>query len=146
VTWEIISYLLDSDITDGLYVIEYIIKFFQIENPDDLNSIIKHVRERFLPRLLDLIKPGLENRISSDSFRIIRMIIEENALTKYALSALKIAMNELNDNEYFNYIRVYVWHFENASKKSKQDLCDFMYDLTLKEDKVGERARRLHDH
>jgi hypothetical protein len=55
-------------------------------------------------------------------------------------------MDELNDNEYFDYIQIYVWYFENASKKSKQDLCDFMYDLTLKEDKVGARAQRLHDY
>ena len=142
----IISYLLDSDIIDGLYVIEYMIKFSQMEYPDDLNSIIDNIRERFLPRLLNLIQPGIENRISRDSFRILSMIIEENTLTGYALSALKIAMNELNDNEYSDYIQIYVWHFENASKKSKQDLCSFMYDLTLKEDKVGARARILHDY
>jgi hypothetical protein len=140
VTWEIISYLLDSDIIDGLYVIEYMIKFSQMEYPDDLDSIKDNVRERFLPRLLNLIQSRVEKRISGDSFRILRMIIEENTLSRYALAALNTAINELNDNEYFDYIQIYVWHFE------KQDLCDFMYDLTLKEDKVGARARRLHDH
>lgn len=146
VSWDMISYLLDSDIIDGLYVIEYMIKFSQMEYPDDLDSIKDNIRERFLPRLLNLIQSDVENRISRDSFRILSMIIEENTLTGYALSALKIAMNELNDNEYFDYIQIYVWYFENASKKSKQDLCEFMYDLTLKEDKVGARAWRLHDH
>lgn len=87
-----------------------------MEYPDDLDSIKDNVRERFLPRLLNLIQSA-DSRISRDSFRILSMIIEENMLTGYALSALKIAMNELNDNEYFDYIQVYVWHFENASKK-----------------------------
>lgn len=59
VTWKIISYLLDSDTMDGLYVIEYMIKFSQKEFPDDLNSIIVNVREGFLPRLLDLIQPDI---------------------------------------------------------------------------------------
>lgn len=107
VSWDIISYLLDSDIIDALYVIEYMIKFSQMEYPDDLDSIKDNVRERFLPRLLNLIQSA-DSRISRDSFRILSMIIEENMLTGYALSALKIAMNELNDNEYFDYIQVYV--------------------------------------
>lgn len=107
VTWEIISYLLDSYTMDGLYVIEYMMKFCQKEYPDDLNSIIDNIREVFLPRLLNLIQSA-DSPISRDSFRILSMIIEENMLTGYALSALKIAMNELNDNEYFDYIQVYV--------------------------------------
>src|SRR5215467_1709562 len=102
------------------------IMFSQREYPNDLDSIIDNVRERFLPRLLSLIQPGFENRqVSRDSFRILRMIIEENTLTRYALSALKIAMNDLNDNnKYSDYIQIYVWHFENASNKSKEDLRD----------------------
>ena len=94
VAWDIISYLLDSDIRDGVYVIEYMIKLSEREYPNDLDSIMGNVRERFLPKLLNLIQPGVENRqVSRDSFRILRMIIEENTLTRYALSALKIAMN-----------------------------------------------------
>jgi hypothetical protein len=147
VTWDIISYLLDSDIMDGVYVIEYMIRFSQREYPNDLDSIIDNVRDRFLPRLLNLIQPSVQNQqVSRDSFRILSMIIEENTLTTYALSALKIAMNDLNDNEYSDYIGIYVWHFENASKKSKEDLCNFMYDLTLREDKVGARAGNLYQY
>jgi len=94
VAWNIISYLFDSDIRDGVYVIEYMIKLSETEYPNDLDSIMGNVRERFLPKLLNLIQPGVENRqVSRDSFRILRMIIEENTLTRYALSALKIAMN-----------------------------------------------------
>lgn len=148
VTWEIISYLLNSDTTaiDGLYVIQNMIKLSQKEYPDDLNSVMDNVRERFLPRLLNLIQPCVEKRLSGDSFGILRIIIEENTLSRHALAALNTAMNELNDPEYSDYSEKYVWHFDQASKQSQEDLCNFMYDLTLKEDKVGTRARILYDH
>ena len=49
------------------------------------------------------------------------MVVEENTLSKYALSALNTAVNEPNDDaEYIGYIQKYVLYFENASKKSKQ--------------------------
>ena len=145
VTWEIISYLLDSYTMDGLYVIEYMIKFCQKEYPDDLNSLIDNIKV-FLPRLLNLIQPGVDDRISGDSFRILTMIVEENTLSKYALSALSTAINELNDAEYTGYIRKYVLYFERASKKNQEDLRDSMYDLTSKEGKVGTRARHLYEY
>jgi hypothetical protein len=146
VTWEIISYLLDSYTMDGLYVIEYMIKLSQKEYRDDLNPVFYNVRERFLPRLLNLIRPGVEKRLSGDSFGILRIVIEEYTLSRYALEALNMAMNELNDPEYSDYIEKYVWHFDQASKQSQEDLCNFMYDLTLRDDKVGTRAKILYDY
>ncbi|MFZ0512132.1 MAG: hypothetical protein WAM14_11045 [Candidatus Nitrosopolaris sp.] len=75
------------------------------------------------------------------------MIIGEAILSKYASAALEIAMEKItNDNEYSDYIHVYVWHFDNASSQSKKALCDFMYDLTLKDDIVGRRAANLYNH
>lgn len=145
VTWEIISYLLESYTIDGLYVIEYMIKFCQKEYPDDLNSIIDN-REVFLPRLLMLIKPGVDDRISGDSFRILTIIVDENTLSKYALAALKTAIDELNDAEYTDYIQKYVLYFERASKKNQEGLLDLMYELTLREGKIGTRARHLYEY
>lgn|GEM_PF-1518150 len=150
-TWEIIAYLLGSknseDTIHGLYVMEYMIKLSRREYPDDSNSVTDNVRERFAPQLLELIHPGLEKRISQDSFSILKMIIEEDVLSKYALAALGIAVEQIiNDNEYSDYIQIYVWHFENASSQNRKILCDFMYDLTLKGGKVGERAAALYDY
>ncbi len=123
------------------------IKLSRREYPDDSNSVTDNVRERFAPQLLELIHPGLEKRISQDSFSILKMIIEEDVLSKYALAALGIAVEQIiNDNEYSDYIQIYVWHFENASSQNRKILCDFMYDLTLKGGKVGERAAALYDY
>jgi hypothetical protein len=48
-------------------------------------------------------------RISQDSFRLLKMVIEESILSKYASEALSIAMEQkTNDNEYQNYIQIYV--------------------------------------
>ena len=123
------------------------LKFSQREYPDDSNSIIDSLKERFAPQLLNLIYPSLEKRVSQDSFSILRMIIGEDILSKYALATLEIAMEQItNDNEYSDYIQIYVWHFDNASRQSKKGLCDFMYDLTLKDGIVGKRAASLYDY
>jgi TIR domain len=150
-TWEIISYLIHSDnnedILNGLYIMEYIIKTSKREHKDIADSVIENAKERFASQLIRLIYPNFQLRISQDSFRLLKVMVEENILSKYSLQALDIAMAEINDDsEYFNYIQIYVWHFDNASKQIKKDLCDFMYDLTLKEDKRGKRAADLYNY
>ena len=150
-TWEIISWLLDSrndqDIINGLYVSEYMIKISEKTRPGDSSFVVDNIRERFAPQLLKLIYPGSQMRISQDSFRLLKMVIEESILSKYASEALSIAMEQItNDNEYQNYIQIYVWHFESTSKQNKKALCDTMYTLTLKEGRVAERALNLYTY
>lgn len=150
-TWDIVTELVnsdnDEDIINGLYVMEYVIKTSQKENIGDLPFVIDIIKNRFTPKLLKLIYPDIKDRISKDSFRLLKVIIGESTLSKYSLEVLRIAMEQIeNDNEYQNYIQIYVWHFENASYQDKKDLCDFMYDLTLKEGKIGERAANLYNY
>jgi hypothetical protein len=51
-----------------------------------------------------------------------------------------------NDNEYQDYIQIYVWYFDNAPSNILKDLCDFMYSLTSQEDKLGKRAGDLYNY
>jgi len=151
VTWETIAYLIDSkdsmDILNGLYVLEYMIKTSNKEyENDDSNPVIERAREWFAPNLIRCIYHDYE-RISKDSFNILSMIIKEGILSKYALEAWKSAMEERNnDNEYQNYIQLFVWYFENTSKSTQKILCDFMYDLTSKEGKMGQRAMHVYNY
>lgn len=51
-----------------------------------------------------------------------------------------------NDNDCTRYIQKYVVYFEKASRGSIKMLCDAMYTLTSKDDRVGERAKNLYEH
>jgi hypothetical protein len=140
-TWDIVSELINSsntsDIINGLYMMEYMTKAAQNENTVALTFVIENIINRFVAQLLKLIYPNSESRISKDAFPLLKTIIRENDLSKYSLEALRIAMKQIeNDNEYQNYIQIYIWHFENSSKQDKKSLCNFMYSLTLNEDKT----------
>jgi hypothetical protein len=150
-TWEIISYLLQSsdneDIINGLYIMEYMLKTSKNENSDDSRFVIENAKERYASQLLKLIYPSPQIRIPQDSFRLLKTMIEENVLSKYSLDALRIAMEKINnDNEYQDYIQIYVWYFDNAPSNILKDLCDFMYSLTSQEDKLGKRAGDLYNY
>jgi hypothetical protein len=105
------------------------------------------IRFSFPMLLLTKKYPGSQMRISQDSFRLLKMVIEESILSKYASETLSIAMEQItNDNEYQNYIQTYVWHFESTSKQNKKALCDNMYTLTLKGGRVAEQALNLYSY
>lgn len=152
VTWKIIAYLIDSkdsvDVRDGLYVLEYMLKISKKEYlDDDSNPVIENARERFTPYLIRYIHHDYDFKISRDSFNILRMMIKDEILSNYSLEAWKSAMDETDkDNEYENYIQLFVWYFEHTSKFTQKILCDFMYDLTLKGGKTGQRAMYVYNY
>lgn len=151
ISWDIISYLINSqdnsDIKDGLYVLEYMIRTSAKIGDIDHQKVKELIRERFGSQLVKLSYPTVDRRVSFDSFVILKEITKEDTLSKYAIEALQAAMAKVeNDNDYTRYIQTLVSYFEGTSKETIQRLCDVMYDLTLREGRMGERARNLYEH
>lgn len=151
VSWDIISYLIsskdNSQIKDGLYVLENMIRIAGKLNKIEHEHVKELTREGFGSQLITLSYSTQDQRISFDSFIILKEVTSEETLSKYAVEAIRIAMREIeNDNDYTRYIQKYVAYFEKASKNSIKMLCDSMYALTLTDDKLGERARNLYEY
>lgn len=152
VSWDIVAYLINSkdnsQIKDGLYILENMLRIAGMVNTTELEYVRELTRERFGSQLIALSYSTEDQRISFDSFIILQEVTSEDILSKYAIEAIRIAMNEIeNDNNYTRYIQKYVAYFESskASKKSIKMLCDNMYELTSRDDKVGERAKNLYE-
>ncbi|MPZ07881.1 MAG: hypothetical protein GEU26_15950 [Nitrososphaeraceae archaeon] len=150
ISWDIILYLIsskdNSDIKDGLYVLEYMIRTAGKVDNVELKSVKDLISARFGAQLVKLSYPTNDRRIPFNSFIILKEITEGDTLTNYVMEALKFAMSEIeNDNDYTRYVQVLVSYLENLSKERIKNLCDVMYELSSRDDKTGERAKELHD-
>jgi hypothetical protein len=151
ISWVILSYLIsskdNSDIKDGLYVLEYMIRTAGKVDNVELKNVKVLISARFGAQLVKLSYPTNDQRVSFDSFVILKEITEDDTLTEYAMDALRYAMDKIeNENDYTRYIQVLVSYLENRSKKHIKKICDVMYELSSRDDRTGNRAKELHNH
>ena len=147
----ILSYLIssknNSDIKDGLYVLEYMIRTASKVDNVELKNVKDLISARFGAQLVTLSYPTNDRRISFGSFVILKEITEDDKLTEYAMGALKSAMDEIeNENDYTRYVQVLVSYLENRSKKHIKRICDVMYELSSTDDRTSSRAKELYKH